>query len=131
MWPQGSLRRPNMTEFRTVQKNGKKRVIPISGARKAGIRRKARAADIAGISSTRVDRIVRGMGFKYGEEDPFDLKGNSTDFSVNGMRLDGIDEVYLGEETVSFYRSGKQVSSIFYSDLREFHPGGKSRIGGN
>jgi hypothetical protein len=130
MWPQGILRRPNMTEFRTVQKNGKKRVIPISGARKTGIRRKARAADIAGISSTRVDRIVRGMGFKYGEEDPFDLKGNSTDFSVNGMRLDGIDEVYLGEETVSFYRSGKQVSSIFYSDLREFHPGGKSRIGG-
>ena len=120
-----------MTDFRTVHKNGKKRVIPISGARKPGIRRKAKTRDLAGISSTRVDRIVRGMGFKYGEEDPFDLKGNSTDFSVNGMRLDGIDEVYLGEETVSFYRSGKQVSSIFYSDLREFHPGGKSRIGGN
>lgn len=120
-----------MTEFRTVKRNGNRRVIPIGGPRKGGIRRKAKTGDLSGLSSTKVDRIVRGMGFRYGEEDPFDLKGDSTDFTVNGMRLDGIDEVYLGEESVSFYRSGKPVSSIFYSDLREFHPGGKSRIGGN
>ena len=120
-----------MTEFRTVKRNGTRRVIPMGGSGRKGIRRKARKSDISGISSTKVDRIVRGMGFKYGDEDPFDLKGDSTDFTVNGMRLDGIDEVYLGEESVSFYRSGKTVSSIFYNDLREFHPGGKGRIGGN
>ena len=120
-----------MTDFRTVRRNGSKRVIPIHSSKSAGINRKVTAKEIRSISPVMADRVVRGSGFRSSSYDPFDFKGNPRDFSVNGMRLDGIDEVYLGEETVSFYRSGKLVSSIFYSDFREFHPGGKIRIGGN
>ena len=47
-----------MTEFRTVKRNGNRRVIPIGGPRKGGIRRKAKTGDLSGLSSTKVDRIV-------------------------------------------------------------------------
>ena len=120
-----------MTDFRTVRKNGVKRVIPIHSSKRTGISRKVTLQEIKSISPSVADRVVRGSGFHSDSYDPFDFKGNPQDFSVNGMRLDGIDEIYLGEETASFYRYGKLVSSIFYNDFREFHPGGKIRIGGN
>ena len=118
-----------MTAFRTVRKNGKKRVVPVTG-RKVAIERKASPRDMMRWPPEKISRVVRLEGFGNSDDDPFEFKGPSREFSINGMRLSGINEVYLGEEAASFYSSGKEVSSVFYSDIGGFKEGGKARIGG-
>ena len=118
-----------MTTFRTVRKNGKKRVVPIE-KRKFSVQRRVNSRDLLKFAPQKVAKIIRSSGFENSDDDPFEFKGPSREFSVNGMRLSGINQVYLGEEAASFYSSGKEVSSVFYADIRGFKEGGKARIGG-
>ena len=118
-----------MTTFRTVRKNGKMRVVPIE-RRKFSVQRRVNSRDLLKFAPQKIARIVRSSGFENSDYDPFEFKGPSREFSINGMRLSGINQAYLGEEAASFYSSGKEVSSVFYSDIGGFKEGGKARIGG-
>ena len=118
-----------MTEFRTVIRNGRKRVIPVT-KRKVAPERKASTRDLMKWPPEKISRVVRSEGFRNSGDDPFEFSGSPREFSVNGMRLSGIDRVYLGEESVSFYSSGKESATVFYSDIGSFSTGGKVRIGG-
>ena len=118
-----------MTAFRTVRKNGKKRVVPVTG-RKLAIERKASPRDMMRWPPEKISRVVRSEGFRNSGDEPFEFSGSPMEFSINGMRLSGIDRIYLGEESASFYGSGKESATVFYSDVKRFNAGGKARIGG-
>ena len=116
-------------EYRTVKRNGKKQVIPIK-KKSFSVQRRATSRDLLRWPPEKIGKVVRYAGFENSDENPFDFTGNKKDFSVNGMRISDIDQVYIGEESVSFYRNGKEAASVFYSDMNSFNQGGKRRIGG-
>ncbi|MBX8640724.1 MAG: hypothetical protein KIS29_10355 [Thermoplasmata archaeon] len=118
-----------MPEFRTVTRNGRKRVIPVT-KRKLAPERKASARDLMRWPPEKISRIARLEGFVNSSDEPFEFSGSPREFSINGMRLSGIDRIYLGEESVSFYSSGKESATVFYFDIGSFNTGGKARIGG-
>ena len=117
-------------DYRTVKRNGKKQVIPIK-KKSFSVQRKATARDLLRWPPEKIGKVIRSYGFENSDDNPFDFIGSKRDFSVNGMRLTDIDQVYIGEESVSFYRNGKEAASVFYWDMRSFNQGGKKRIGVN
>ncbi|MCL4341263.1 MAG: hypothetical protein M1431_04110 [Candidatus Thermoplasmatota archaeon] len=116
-------------EYRIVKRNGKKQVIPIK-KKSFSVQRRVTTRDLLKWPPEKIGKVVRSCGFENSDDDPFEFTGKKKDFSVNGMRLSDIDQVYVGEESVSFYRNGKEAASVFYSDLKGFNQGGKKRIGG-
>jgi hypothetical protein len=68
------------------------------------------------------------MGFENTDYDePLEFTGSPTDISVNGVRLSIVDTIYLGEEAVTFSSAGKEIATVFHSDVKGFHQGGKAR----
>jgi len=117
------------TRFRTVRQNGKKRVVPIKRKRYP-VTRKVTSRDLLKWQPQKIGKVVRSVGFENTDYEPFEFTGSPRDFSVNGMRLSDVDTIYLGEEAVTFNSAGKEVATVFYSDVKDFHQGGKARIGG-
>ncbi len=121
-------RRINMVRFRRVEKNGKKRTVPIGGKRRV-IERKASYSDVMRYPPEKIGRIIRAAGFENSDYDPFGFHGKSGEFSVNGLRLSKVDGIYLGEEAASFFEGEKNVATVFYTDMDRFSAGGKARTG--
>lgn len=119
-----------MTRFVTVKRNGKNQAVPVNRKRYS-VSRKVTAKDLLKWQPQKIGKLVRLAGFENTDYEPFEFTGPPKEFSVNGMRLSNIDQIYLGEEAVSFYSSGNEAATVFYSDMKSFNPGGKARIGGN
>ena len=119
-----------MTRFVTVKRNGKNQAVPVNRKRYS-VSRKVTAKDLLKWQPQKIGKLIRSAGFENTDYEPFEFTGSPKEFSVNGMRLSNIDQIYLGEEAVSFYSSGKEAATVLYSDMKSFNPGGKARIGGN
>jgi len=119
-----------MTRFVTIKRNGKKQAVPVDRKRYS-ISRKVTSRDLLKWQPQKIGKVVSSVGFENTDYKPFEFTGIPRDFSVNGMRLSNVDTIYLGEEAVTFSSAGKEVATVFYSDVKNFNPGGKARIGGN
>jgi len=75
-----------------------------------------------------VKKRVFQVGFRSKPSDPFNFFGSPQSFAVNMIRLGNIDEIYLGDETITFFSHGVEVASLFYHDLKYFNSGGIRRI---
>lgn len=80
------------------------------------------------------DNIIRALmknGFTpsgRSQEEFFLVRSMPLNVSVNHVRINNVDRVYAGEETISFYSGGRDVAVVFYHSITAFNVGGYQRV---
>ena len=73
-----------------------------------------------------IGQILLANGFTNDMHDPFEFRAHgSTTLSINNIRFSGVNNIYLGEESLTVQPAN---ASVFYARIKEFHIGGERRI---